>query len=102
MNTYEELRAKMIKQTRREILRSLAIMYHIGPFGFEAICSALTHLELSNVEVVKNDMTYLCERNYVRWINERAMMPWKERMYRLTATGKDVVDRIEIDPTLEP
>ena len=102
MSSYEEARASMIKRTRREILRALAAMYTIGPFGFEEVCRALTHLELPDDQAVKNDLTYLCERGYVRWSNERAMLPWKDRLYKLTAKGKDFCDRIVGDPTLEP
>ena len=102
MNSHEEGRAKMIKQCRREILGALAIMYSIGPFSFESICSALTHLELPDDTCVKNDLTYLCERGYVRWTNEKPLMTWKTRLFKLTARGKDVHDRIEADPTLEP
>ena len=102
MSSYEEMRAKMIKQTRREILTTLAIQYAMEPMSFETVCSALAHLELPGEQPVMSDLTYLCERGYVRWTNVRQMMPWRERMYRLTAKGKDVVDRIDVDPSLEP
>ena len=102
MSTYEEARARMIKQTRREILTALAVMYSIESLSFDEICRALTHLELADDQVVKNDLTYLCERGYVRWTNERKMMPWKDRFYKLTAEGKDVHDKIQVDPRLEP
>ena len=102
MSTYEEMRAKMIKQTRREILTTLALEYTWMPMSFETICSALVHLEIPGEQPVMSDLTYLCERGYVRWTNERAMMPWKARMYKLTAKGKDFCDRIVSDLALEP
>lgn len=102
MSSYEEARALMIKKTRREILTVLNCMYHIGPLGFEEVCQSLTHLELPDVQVVKDDLIYLCERAYVRWTNERAMLPWKDRLYKLTAEGKDVHLKIQVDPRLEP
>jgi hypothetical protein len=102
VSTYEEARAKMIKQTRREILAALAVMYGIGTMTFASICAALTHLELPDEGVVKSDLTYLCERGFVRWTNERALMGWSLRVYKLTAKGKDIHDLIEHDPALEP
>jgi len=102
MTTYDDMRAKMIKQARREILTTLALQFSGQSMSFETVCSALLHLELPGEQPVMNDLTYLCERGYVRWTNERAMMPWKERMYKLTAKGKDFCDRIVSDPALEP
>ncbi|MEK6798017.1 MAG: hypothetical protein AABZ12_03550 [Planctomycetota bacterium] len=102
MSSYEEARARMIKQTRREILSALALMYESQPMGFVQVCAALTHLELPDESYVKKDLTYLCEKGYVRWVNEGRMTPWHERFYKLTASGKDIVDRIDVDATLEP
>lgn len=98
----DDARAAMIKQTRREILAVLNVMYHIGPFSFPAICGGLAHLELPDDQCVQRDLTYLCEKGYVVWTNERAMMPWKDRMYRLTAEGNEMAERIDRDPALEP
>ncbi len=102
MSTYEEMRAKMIKQARREILTTLALQFSEQSMSFETICSGLEHLELPDKQPVMNDLTYLCERGYVRWTNEKAMLPWKARMYKLTAKGKDFCDLILGDPLLEP
>jgi len=102
VSNYEEMRAKMIKQTRREILRVVGLQYAMMPMSFETLCGGLTHLELPGEQPVMNDLTYLCERGYVRWTNARQMMPWKERLYELTAKGKDFIDRIEHDAALEP
>ena len=44
MSTYEEMRAKMIKQTRREILTTLAIEFSGENMNYRTICSALAHL----------------------------------------------------------
>ena len=102
MNEYREARAAMIKQTRREILKVLNTMYQIGPFAFDSVCGALTHLVLPDDECVKRDLTYLIEKGYVRWTNERAMMPWGKRVYKLTARGNEIAESIETDPALEP
>jgi len=101
MNT-DDARPAMIKQTRREILTVLNIMYHIGPFSFQSICSGLAHLELPDDACVQRDLTYLCEKGYVAWTNQRVMMPWNRRMYRLTAQGNEMAERIDTDPALEP
>lgn len=102
MSTYEQLRAAMIKKCRRDLLHALGIMYGIGTMGFESICHALTHLELPDDTVVKQDLMYLIDKGYVRWTNEKNFLPWKDRMYQLTARGKEIVDRIAMDEALEP
>ncbi len=102
MTHWEQGRTARIKQARREVLRVLNAMYGIGAFSFECICSSLVHLELPDDECVKKDLTYLCEKGYVRWTNEQTMLPWKQRMYSLTAKGNEIANRIEIDPALEP
>ena len=98
----EQARAMAIKQARRELLCVLNTMYHIGPLSFPAICGALVHLELPDDECVKRDLIYLCEKGYVMWTNRRALQPWEQRMYRITAPGNEMAERIDTDPALEP
>jgi len=96
-------RTAMIKQTRREILSTLNNMYHIGPLGFGALCSALVHLELPDDECVKRDLIYLRDKGYVEWVNEQpAYVPWSKRMYKLTARGNEIAERVDKDLALEP
>ncbi len=98
-----DARVAMIKETRREILRALNVMYHIRPFSFPALCAALTHLELPDVECVKRDLAYLIDKNYVVWTNQgKAYVPWPERRYKLSAAGNEVANAITVDPALEP
>ena len=102
MMNSEDARTAQIKKTRREILGVLSTMLQIGPFGFDSICSSLAHLELPDDECVKRDLIYLCEKGYARWTNERPMLPWAKRMYKLTAQGDEIVNRMNVDPALEP
>lgn len=102
MASYEEVRALMIKKCRRDMLDALNTMYGIGPFDFVSLCNALTHLELPDDICVKQDVMYLIDKGFVRWTNERNFMPWKDRMYQLTARGKEFVDKIAKDPALDP
>lgn len=97
-----DAKAASIKQSRREIIGVLNAMYHIGPCSFDLICGALVHLELPDDECVKRDLVYLCEKKYVKWTNEAPRTPWVNRLYKLTATGNDIANRISVDPTLEP
>ncbi len=98
----EQARAAMIKATRREILAVLLIMYDIGPFAFESICGSLLHLELSDETYVRRDLLYLCEKGYVTWTNPGKFTPWNSRMYKLTAAGNEIANKIERDSALEP
>ena len=97
-----QARAAAIKQTRREILSNLSMMYHVAPFAFPALCNSLAHLDLPDEECVKRDLIYLVEKGYVRWTNETPMLRWSQRLYRLTARGSEIADRIGSDPALEP
>lgn len=97
------IKAAAIKESRREVLRVLNVMYHIGPFGFEAICGALLHLQLPDKQCVMRDLTYLADKGYVEWTNRgRGFVPWKERVYRLTAKGNEIAAEITEDPALDP
>ena len=98
----DHARAAMIKQCRREILRALNVMLHIGPLSFEGVCGALLELQLPDNECVKRDLVYLIEKRYVRWTNEAQYMPWKDRLFALTAAGSEQADKIGSDPALEP
>lgn len=99
----EQAKAAMIKQTRREILRALNLMYYIGPLSFEALCGALRHLQLPDDQCVKRDLVYLVDKDYVDWANsDNAYMPWRQRLYKLTARGNEIANRIDTDPALEP
>lgn len=101
MNT-KQARAAMIKRARREIVDTLNVLYHIGPFPFPSICEALLHLQLPDDECVKRDLTYLCEKGYVEWANEAAYVPWDRREYKVTAKGNELAERMIKDPALEP
>ena len=96
-------RTAMIKQTRREIITVLNDMYHIGPLDFEGVCQALVHLELPDDECVKRDLIYLRDKGYVEWTNEQpAYVPWSKRLYKLTARGNEIAERMDQDLALEP
>lgn len=102
MNSYEEMRAKVIKQARRDLLEALGILYTVGPAKFDTLCGALTHLELPDDTYMKADLTYLIDKGYVEWTNAGPLIAWRHRLYRLTAKGKEIVDRIAKDSMLEP
>ncbi len=102
MNSFERMKRQHIKQTRRDLLEALNAMYGIGPAGFPMLCAALTHLELPSEDYIKQDLIYLQDKGYVRWTNEGNFTVWKDRLFTLTARGKEIVDRLATDPMLEP
>jgi|SRR3990172_5080538 len=102
MESYDQMKAARIKQSRRDLLEALNAMYGIGPADFPMLCTALLHLELPSDEYVKQDLIYLIDKGYVRWTNEANFQPWTKRLFALTARGKEIVDRIAKDPALEP
>ena len=98
----DQARAARIKEVCREILGVLNVMYGIGPFSFESICHGILHLELPDDVCVKKDLTYLVDKGYVKWTNQRTMMPWAKRVFKLTARGNEIANKISEDPALEP
>ncbi|MCO6436532.1 MAG: hypothetical protein J5J06_05545 [Phycisphaerae bacterium] len=92
-------RARMIQQTRQEIM--IALLHTRGiPFRFDLLCHALLHLNLPDDEVVKRDLEYLAAKGYVRWTNEADYLPWSRRMFELTPAGDEVANRITHDPAV--
>jgi hypothetical protein len=101
----DEAKAAMIKLTRREILKALNMMYHIGPLSFPGLCSALLHLELPDEQCVQRDLVYLVDKGYVNWTNRPTrgrFVAWNERFYKLTAQGNEIAEKISEDAALEP
>lgn len=94
-----ETRARMIQQTRQEIMVALLHTRRL-PFRFDMLCHALLHLNLPDDEVVKTDLDYLIGKGYVRWTNQDDYMPWSRRMFELTTKGDEVANRITHDPAL--
>jgi len=103
MSSYEELRAKQIKTARRDLLETLKIFHGMDqPAPFATLRDSLEHLELPDDSYVKSDLIYLIDKGYVVWVNPGNFVPWKKRLFRLAAAGVEVVDRITVDPALEP
>lgn len=95
----DELRARMIQQTRREIMRALCLVYPV-PFSFPSLRDSLVELNLPDADVIKRDLVYLMDKGYVEWTNRRDYMGWDQRLYKLTASGNEVANRILHDPAL--
>lgn len=93
----EEIRVLLIKQTRRDLLTTLKMVYP-GDATFEMLGLTMPTVETHHLRV---DLSYLIAKKYVEWVNEQPNMAWRKREYRLTADGVETADRINKDPALE-
>ena len=107
MNEQEHARAQAIKVVRNTILQTLNVWSTMGkPAPFDIVWSGVVHLEVEDDALIVRDLTNLCDKGYVRcrlpsWAGRGDHVPWKKRLFELTAKGQDFVDKIERDPTLE-
>lgn len=92
----EEFRVLVIQKTRRDLLTTLKMWYPSSP-SFREIRLTLPEIEDRYLRV---DLSYLCDKSYVAWVNEAPNMEWSRREFKLTAKGVEVADRIENDPAL--
>ena len=93
-----EVRALIIKDSRWKLLETLKLFYPAS-MSFRTLCLTLPAVELRHMKV---DVTYLCDKGYARWNNQRPNMPWDAREYRLTASGVEAADFITNDPAVQP
>jgi uncharacterized pyridoxamine 5'-phosphate oxidase family protein len=92
-----------IIQTRRLLLESLNKLYPtvLQVLSlFRVLIAFDEHYELS---LLKKDLTYLREKGYIEFIDEKiaAETAFEKKCVKLTSDGKDIADRIEVDPSLE-
>lgn len=92
------MRVQTIKQARRKLIDALRLVYPMY-LTFDSLAIVLPTFD---VEHIQADVSYLIDKGYLKCINERKHQPWGEREYRLTATGKEIADAINVDPALEP
>lgn len=92
-------KANHIKNVRFRILETLEMVYP-GPLSGAGIADAIAFLEVDDDDLRK-DLAYLCEKNYLVALAATIKHAWERRDYRLTATGKELVDRVRSDSALE-
>jgi hypothetical protein len=98
-------RAARIKRDRRRLITTLGMCYPGWMPGEELYHILLDgNPELTRTVMVK-DATYLNEKGHVMFRGEGGIQARNVSVahceFRLTAGGKDVADKIVIDPTLE-
>lgn len=94
----DDVRALLIKKSRRDLLTTLK-MFYPAEVDFETLRLTLPTVEDQHL---RTDLSYLIDKGYATWTNEQANMPWKTREFRLTASGVETADRINRDAALEP
>ncbi len=98
---------QMIKRIRNEVLVALQVLYPAALQAEALLRSLLTLFPNLDFNHIKRDLHYLCAKGYVERVvadseDTQALTPWRNRWFRLTARGVEIVDRCIQDPALEP
>jgi hypothetical protein len=99
-------KAQRIKQVRNEILVVLKMLYPSALQAEVVLRSLLAIFPQLEWEHFRKDLSYLCEKRYVRQVEypdeqEAQGRPWRQRWFRLTPEGVEVADHCVADPALE-
>jgi hypothetical protein len=96
--------AILIKQSRRTILRTLNMMYPNSMFMCTLCNCMISEFPLYDDDLLAKDTTYLQDKGYLAVTEKSPVfgpLPFKKRLVKLTASGKEIADQIMIDPALE-
>lgn len=93
----KKLRTAAIKQTRRLILSALGKVAEV-PLSFECLRNVFPYVEVTDL---RRDVTYLLGKKYLEEVYAAAGKEWDRRMFKITATGIEQSDEINLDPALE-
>lgn len=98
MGLRDKIMAEEIKQSRRAILDALNDIYP-GSFACKSICNVFVTVDKA---LIRRDLEYLLDKKYIKWTNPENNASWPGRKFKLTPSGKDIADKILIDPSLSP
>lgn len=95
-----------IKRTRNEILVALKVVYPGALQAERLMRSLLALFPTLEFDHLKRDLHYLTEKGYTERVmtdteHDNGLTPWRQRWFRLTATGIELADRCIQDPALE-
>ena len=93
----DDVRAIVIKQSRRKLLNALKMFFPV-PVEFRTLQLTLPKVETRHLRV---DLTYLIAKKLLGWVNEAPNAAWSSREFILSATGVEVADKITKDPALD-
>jgi len=96
--TPDEAKAILIRKARRSVLVTLKLLAPIA-VTFSDLCHAMPLAEPEHLGI---DLHYLQSKSYVVRVNARPNQRRDDQEYMITHTGLEVVDRITVDPALEP
>jgi hypothetical protein len=91
---------------RNELLVALKMLYPAAMQGEQLLRSLLGLFPQLEWDQFRKDLTYLCEKGYVRRVVaesevEGRLTPWRKRWFRLTPAGVEIADHCVVDKALE-
>ena len=97
--------ARLIKRVRNETLVALQLVYPAALRADVLARSLITLFPTLDFEQLKRDLHYLLDKGYVERVltdaDDNGLTPWRQRWFRLTATGVEVADHLLPDPALD-
>ena len=91
-----EVRALIIKRSRRELLDLLRMVYPASLCYRDIRLATPTAID-RHLQV---DLSYLCDKGFVKWVNKADNMEWMVKEFRITSDGVEIADYITNDPAL--
>jgi hypothetical protein len=98
-----EIEPTKIKQMRTFILGNLNRVYPT-PLQVRTLFKVITGFdEIYDMSLLAKDLTYLKQKDYIEYIDEQigGAPNFEDKFVGLTAEGKEIADRTQIDPALE-
>ena len=94
-----------IKRIRNETLVALKVVYPAALQADKLLRSLLALFPAMEFEHLKRDLHYLVTKGYVERVlldpDDNGFTPWRNRWFRLTATGVELADHCICDPALD-
>jgi hypothetical protein len=96
-----------IKRMRHETLVALKMLYPAALQAEQLFRSLLSLFPALEWDAFRRDLAYLAEKGYLQRVvadseSDGRTTPWRQRWFRLTTAGLEVVDHVIADPALDP
>lgn len=100
---HDKINAIKIKQQRRQLLTNLDLFYPT-PVQLDSLYRTVCHID-PNYEfaLFRKDINYLVDKDYIEFIDDvlGGADSFEKKVIKLTAKGKEIAERTQIDDALE-
>ena len=97
----KNLESNAIKRVRQYILNGLNLIYPSAMLLGQLFRTVVANDPTYQWGQFEKDIFYLMEKNYIEFGADCFETPFKKKIAKLTATGKEIADDVLDDPALE-